>query len=742
LHALVKRDGKEKLIANFKSNRTEFFYVLDFNDIVKELESFHISPVFDTSTEAIKLRGTCTTVDMEHGAKLLKNLIEQVRLEDPPKRKTEVSIRKMLRKKFSQQVLPTMPVKISALDPVEDEEALTTWADFVLPQLPKAVDGLPIGEKYSAGLVRQESSDGTPVPIIRFRSSNGQSEAAREIIRTKIENLCKQNSRPVIPVKFSQGITRPLVSGNNRKRSGDCLVADDDPPNDEKPFPHQRRFWQRVGMGASIGMTECRHISATSGGYILINERKYMLSVDHFIQEAIECETCKVSTRLISSPSPGDVDELREDLDNKLNELELKVRHSAPQVEIALDKVQQILLPKKISDELDLYNRFRQDLLKDTKDFEMGDVVWRCDQDSIRESTWFRPTDANPPKHRMDWSISEVREQREGKNVHRHARVTELGMDDFDSEILRPEGAGESCEETGDPRGGDAVHYVGQTNGLRYGTVNPALILIKDERGKISHEWAIVVSDSDKESAECFEGDSGAWIIRDDNKFIGLLWAWDNYLLLFTPVRDVFADIERVFSGARNIRLPKHSRSSRAALQNTTRRISKKHNSKPRPLASGHDVGQRPEEQLRSTEPAMAKSHLLVTDDLCTSTQIEVSVATAIDQISNPPLSPVPSLISSTSSCYSSESSSPRPRSPSEPPTIESEMESSIRQVSGKLEEFQQLEFLQYPKFGKILKRSFSFEHLKKIGHQGLVKHFPTWPCGEEFGYSKALVAM
>lgn len=738
LHALVNCDGKENSCQLLVRVLNFFFYVLEFNHIVEELESFHISPVFDTSKEAIKLRGTCSTMDMEKGDKLLKSLIDEVKLGDPPKRKAEVSIRKMLRKKFSQQVFPAAPVKISALDPVEDEEALITWANFILPQLPKAVDDLPVGEKYSAALVRQESSDGTPIPIIRFRSSNGQSEATRMAIRTNIENLCKQNDRPVIPVQFSQGITVPLVGGN-RKRSEDCVVADDDPPNDQKRFAHQRRFWQKVGMGASIGMRECCHISATSGGYILINGRKYMLSVDHFIQEAVECETCEVSTKL-NSPSPCDVYDQRQDLDNKLNELELKARHSALQEEIPLDKVHEMLLPEKISEELDLYNRFRQELLKDPKEFELGDVVCRCVQDSIRDSILAQPTASGMPKHRMDWSISEIREQREGKNVHRHARVTEPGIEDFKREILKPEGAGEPCEETGDPQGGDAVHYVGQTNGLRYGIVNPTLMLIKDADGRVSQEWTIVLSDSFGESSECFEGDSGAWIIRNDNKLMGLLWGWDNYLLLFTPVRDVFADIERVFSGAKNIRLPPHSRSSRAMLQATTKRINRKHNSRSRALASGY-VGSRLEEQLLSTRQARAKPHLLVTDGLGSNTQTEVSAATANDQISSPPLSPVPSLVSSAASCCSSESFSPRPRLPSEPPIIESDVLSSIRQA-GNLEELQQIELTQYPKFGMILKRSFSFEHVKKIGQQGLVKHFPTWPCSEEFGHSRALVAM
>src|SRR5205814_7651975 len=140
-----------------------------------------------------------------------------------------------------------------------------------------------------------------------------------------------------------------------------------------------------------------------------------------------------------------------------------------------------------------------------------------------------------------------------------------------------------------------------------------------------SQEWAIAVPDSDKGSSELFEGDSGAWIIRNDNKLVGLLWGWDNYLLLFTPVRDVFADIERVFSGAKNICLPPHSRSSRTMLRNT-KRISRKHNPKLR-IASGY-VGPRPEEELLTTQQATARPHSLITTDLSANTQSEICIVT------------------------------------------------------------------------------------------------------------------
>lgn len=122
--------------------------------------------------------------------------------QDPTQHKGDISV-------------PITP-RISALDPVEDKEALITWSSFVLPQLPKAIESLSTEEQYTVSLVRQEGNNGISAPVIRFRSPNGQSQHTMQAIQAKIRYMCQRHNRPVIPVKFSRGTITLL--DNNHKR--------------------------------------------------------------------------------------------------------------------------------------------------------------------------------------------------------------------------------------------------------------------------------------------------------------------------------------------------------------------------------------------------------------------------------------------------------------------------------------------------------------------------------------------
>lgn len=213
--------GKQsaKLIANVV---TDIFCRLDFNRIITELQSSHISPFYSTSKKAIILRGT-RSADMEKGKKLLQNLIDRVKHQDPPNLKREVSIRTALRKQFNREVPASKPVKISAINSAGEADALVTWRDYVFLQLPKAIESLTIGEEYYALLVLQEDSNGIFVPVIQFRSSNGQSEGVRQIIQENIESICQRYGRHIIPIKFSQGTRRQRSGGKQRVITYGCV---------------------------------------------------------------------------------------------------------------------------------------------------------------------------------------------------------------------------------------------------------------------------------------------------------------------------------------------------------------------------------------------------------------------------------------------------------------------------------------------------------------------------------------
>jgi len=305
-------------------------------------------------------------------------------------------------------------------------------------------------------------------------------------------------------------------------------------------------------MGASLGRSRCPHVSATLGGYISISGRIYILSVDHFLSECL----CDNSNRL-RSPSISDIANVEEEIQKKLKELGLKISRSAPN-EVPLEQVGEILFHNRdVDEEVEQYRRFQGEL-NDKDDFALGVIRHRCG--GVMPS---RRLSADPRLHgvyhRMDWSISEVTaKHRQGKNLFRHGRVAQPGVEDFENEVMSPEGCGVPCTTIGDASLGERVYYVGTTSGLREGVINPALIQWRDENGDISHEWSIVVPRCELLKDSDFKGDSGAWIINNDNVLLGLLWGWDNGSILFTPIKDVFADITQKMN-CDQIKLPEYS---------------------------------------------------------------------------------------------------------------------------------------------------------------------------------------
>jgi len=158
--------------------------------------------------------------------------------------------------------------------------------------------------------------------------------------------------------------------------------------------------------------------------------------------------------------------------------------------------------------------------------------------------------------HRMDWSISTVHYDRAGENRHRHDFCSESGIADPRSENLHPLGAGILCQKTCDVEPDVLIHYVGQGSGRQSGQISAAPVLV-NWNGVSTSEWAMVVPADQQRGGETYYGDSGAWVLRDsDNALVGLLWGWINGSLIFTPIKDVFADIRETLN-ATEVCLPK-----------------------------------------------------------------------------------------------------------------------------------------------------------------------------------------
>ncbi|KAF2477028.1 uncharacterized protein BDR25DRAFT_370910, partial [Lindgomyces ingoldianus] len=122
----------------------------EFKSVLAKSKSLDIPPTLDSRHVAIKLRGSCSAVEMEKGKALLKKLMEKAT--PPCLRKDDMSapVHPKTRAGFQQQVSIHLQPEILPLDPVADAESLRTWNKCLLPALPGIFKGVSVGGSYSA----------------------------------------------------------------------------------------------------------------------------------------------------------------------------------------------------------------------------------------------------------------------------------------------------------------------------------------------------------------------------------------------------------------------------------------------------------------------------------------------------------------------------------------------------------------------------------------------------------------
>lgn len=510
-----------------------------FPRVVEELKLIHVWTVFIRSIRAIKICGAQSPDDMDRAIDLLNPLL--------PAKNTKLpsSSPRGLQKRSRPKDIPSISTQSSQSLPIrssEDKEALHTWKAYVGPEVSKLIQDLPVGDSCSVTLVRQKGSLGHFEPVIRFHSPS-QKETARHIIRKKIRETCSKNNRPELPIQFSNGRIVLLVGGASQQ-----TFQDD--PSDDRGIPHERRYFQRPGMGISIGMTQCAHEFATLGGYILVGNTQLMLTVQHLERKARDCVPCYSTGILdnsLSSPAPADIDDLKQYFEEELSNVGITMETS----ESVADEVLITTLATTYPAEFALMNQlkgFLKHLCKPRKDYNFGNVV-----DHSNEIDYVRPDHVrggcdNITRHRMDWAIYEVDKERMGKNKFAHPIGIVPSPRHIQNEITNPYGTGEACQEWREFRVGENVYYVGNRSGYREGTIDETYIVIKHEE-EVSQEWFINPSTLVRDEGEV-QGDSGAWVLgKEDNKLLGLIWGYCDQKIVFTPIREVFNEISRKRSG-------------------------------------------------------------------------------------------------------------------------------------------------------------------------------------------------
>ncbi|KAF2738780.1 hypothetical protein EJ04DRAFT_520116 [Polyplosphaeria fusca] len=493
--------------------------------VLTRLTSLHISSTFDCRHASVKLHGSCTEFEMQTGKKWLTDLIEKSKIKSPTTPEEDTLPCSKISKNAQQQQSYHAQQPMLALNPNDDAEVLRVWHEQLLPQFPQIVEESKVKGSYTVALVHHVGPEGKH-PVVRFRSSQNQVRTSRKMIRERVKKICEPFSY-YFNVHFSQGTIVRLVGGG---------FPLDDPSSDQK-FPHQRRPWKQAGMGASIGLDQCPN-TATLGGYILVDGRRYMLSVDHFISQC----PCDELHDQLRSPSISDIYDVREQLSKKKEDLDLQYMLLLPD-EIPLEEVDMLLSSSELSEEVEQYLRIERELEERDYDFAFGDVHYRC---GTGEHPLRKPID---PRYEgelrsMDWSLADVKKTRQGENIHRYRRTSEPGLKDLKGEVLRPKGSGKPCQMAKPVVGGEKAYYIGTASGLREGTINAARTLVNNENGS-SYEWSMMTPNCETLPIAAFAGDSGAWILNEENEVLGLLYGWNDGQIMFTPILDVFADIKR-----------------------------------------------------------------------------------------------------------------------------------------------------------------------------------------------------
>ncbi|MCJ1270250.1 hypothetical protein MMC22_010146 [Lobaria immixta] len=464
------------------------------------------------------------------------------------------------------------PVKVFAIKPKDDGELVRIWMNSILPALPDILSQ-GVGGTYAASLVRRGSSDLTANPCIQIESPYIPGRENRESIEEALKKICHANGqRRGIQVLFTKGRLQKLVQGPDSDTGGE----DSDQQLLHFNF-NLNRPCTKPGMGASLGLMCSTKVSGTLGGYILVDDVKYILTSDHFVERSrdttINGGVVMENQNTLVSPSLADLAQMAEYLEQTERDFKAKTKSQWQKYlgdrDIQPSDLDKMLVLEREADVKEFKNirELLNQVKKPHEDFTLGKVFRRSkdprralDAQALGPDFADRANLANLMRS-MDWAMCQVN-HRAGENRPKYRSNDDAKADDYIYESTRADEAGEICHEICDIDPAAQVYYVGQKSGHREGTVNGVPSLICNNTVE-SHEWSILGSKGQPILRQSVEGDSGAWVIRKyDNQLMGQVSAYSNDQIFFTTIKDIFADIQDQFD---MVSLPAIQRTSRAA---------------------------------------------------------------------------------------------------------------------------------------------------------------------------------
>ena len=547
----------------------------------------------------------------------------------------------------------------------EDAGLIQIWHETILPKLTSILQRA-IGSEYSACFAREGINERSAKPCIRIESPELPSKPNQTEIRGEIKHmLLEKDGFPRSRVHFSEGSVTCLGLEDE-----DFVEADSDTDDASEAeehdsqgdrFAHEKHYWPQVGMGTSVGLLGSRGVSATSGGYILIDHDPYLLLPNHFIRKSVDSNGKASSVELdVVSPSLADVYDHRDHLKKHL-EKHRKVSNdwepgnnfmTVREIVAMIQKNGVHFKDYSVEDFSDYIQakRLLEDVNKKDTEFRIGEIAFRASEDGLRRRLCRFPKpgiDGNDFM-RMDWALCRVTEdERLGKNVHRYQQIGLSRQLDYNNEDT----SGKICESSCPLEPAKAVHYVGRTSGLRRGRISTTRMLIS-KRGQVTSEWYLDLDTQEAVNKKSTAGDSGAWVIEDSgNRVMAQLWGCSQGRLLVTPIEDVFNDI-RDKTKAGEIRLPSRHWHPEAADEVCEVQ------DEPQEVTTGYKKLPRLPDFYRNIIDNAVAQPRVVEDASAPAKRSSAAQLTAIDPLPHQPL-PAPSPASPVPSLTMSDSSSP-----------------------------------------------------------------------------------
>ena len=278
-----------------------------------------------------------------------------------------------------------------------------------------------------------------------------------------------------------------------------------------------------------------RKVSTTSCCYVQIDGEKFLLTVNHFIEDSRSKNDNGMEDKLsLTSPALLEMDELLKYYNQFLRSVDIEIEEAIrtqygeiwPSELEYSDKLQALEEEKNYAQSLLEETSAR---LKDENYLILASFVHQSKSGSripvgATTALWSeRGYIDTEIRHLMDWALYSV-SNRAGVNRIRHEIDPDERMVDYYAGDTENLGAGEPCQRTCNVEPNAEVYYVGQTSGRQTAEINAAPMLVS-RGGTKTLEWTLTVPEKEQKEDSNYAGDSGVGIMRiSDNSFVGLLW--------------------------------------------------------------------------------------------------------------------------------------------------------------------------------------------------------------------------